>query len=772
MQIDSGEQMILPENRRGNAAEGRVLSRLSRRFGVIWYRSNGFVLLELLLLALLLLVLFGGWLTLGADSSTGRLLPVSTTTSLLVATLVPAMGLLMLAGRRLALRRARRLTGSTGRLHVRLVFFFSLIAAVPTLLVVAFASYLFQSGVEFWFSEKSRGLLEDANQLARGYYEQNLRDIGDETVAMAGDVRFYLSQANITSPEFAEAYTRQVIIRELNESAIIERGRDGVVRTAAIVDPDQEEGPHQIEPKTFDRLSKGETVVVSATAQRIEAVTPIDLTRGIYLYTARKSDAQAQSQWQRAQSVLANYDSLIRNARNLQLRFNAALLAVSLLLVIFAVWFALRFADRQVEPLAELLAAARDVGSGDFSKRVEGRTGNDEIGLLNRAFNRMTEQIAGQTQALIEANELLVERRAFTEAVLDSATSGIVSVDYGGLVLLINGSAQAMLFEGGEGKAIGRNIGDIAPALAEQLAAGRSSGVVQHTRGADTRTLAVKIATTRHGSVLTFEDITRQLLDQRRAAWSDVARRIAHEIKNPLTPIQLATERLGRRFGRQIETDAELFEELTQTIIRQVGDLRKMVDEFSSFARMPKPSFRDEDVSELVRQAMFLQEVGNPQITYRFDADDGDTVIACDRHQVGQAMTNVLKNAAEAIETRASEAGSDFQGRILVHMSPDRDGVTVTVTDNGIGLPVEGSRIVEPYMTTREKGTGLGLAIVQKILGEHGGNLAFEPAPAIDGEQGGTCVRMRFSRDPLAELNPQDDTPEKGRPDKGREAAE
>ncbi|HEX2793005.1 MAG TPA: hypothetical protein VHN58_01105, partial [Croceicoccus sp.] len=186
MQIDSGEQMILPENRRGNAAEGRVLSRLSRRFGVIWYRSNGFVLLELLLLALLLLVLFGGWLTLGADSSTGRLLPVSTTTSLLVATLVPAMGLLMLAGRRLALRRARRLTGSTGRLHVRLVFFFSLIAAVPTLLVVAFASYLFQSGVEFWFSEKSRGLLEDANQLARGYYEQNLRDIGDETVAMAG----------------------------------------------------------------------------------------------------------------------------------------------------------------------------------------------------------------------------------------------------------------------------------------------------------------------------------------------------------------------------------------------------------------------------------------------------------------------------------------------------------------------------------------------------------------------------------------------------------
>ncbi|WP_082836025.1 sensor histidine kinase [Croceicoccus bisphenolivorans] len=757
MSGEAQEKSIPAERRPIFGSEGLDWSRLSRRFGVLWYRANGFVVLEIVLAAVLLLVLFGGWLTLGADKDSGQLLPLTTTTSLLVATLVPAMGLLMLMGRRLALRRARKLTGSTGRLHVRLVFFFSLLAAVPTLLVVAFASYLFQSGVEFWFSERSRGLLEDANQLARGYYEQNLRDIGDETVAMAGDVRFYLSQANIASPEFAEAYTRQVIIRELNESAIIERGEDGIVRTAAIVDPDQEEGPHRIEPGVFDRLASGETVVVSATAKRIEAVTPLEPERGIYLYTARKSDEQAQSQWQRAQSVLANYDSLIGNARSLQLQFNIALLGVSLALVALAVWFALRFADRQVEPLAELLAAARDVGSGDFSKRVEGRTGNDEIGLLNRAFNRMTEQIAGQTQALIEANELLVERRAFTEAVLDSATSGIISVDDDGRILLINGSAQAMLFEGGEGRAIGRPLAEIAPALGEQLKDGRSSGIVQQARGADTRTLAVKIARTRHGSVLTFEDITRQLLDQRRAAWSDVARRIAHEIKNPLTPIQLATERLGRRYRRQIATDGELFDELTQTIIRQVGDLRKMVDEFSSFARMPKPSFRDEDLSDLVRQAMFLQEVGNAQIAYRFDSDEGNTTIACDRHQVGQAMTNVLKNAAEAIETRSAEGNDNYKGRIFVHMSPDRDGVTVTVTDNGIGLPREGQSIVEPYMTTREKGTGLGLAIVQKILGEHGGNIAFEAAP-----EGGTRVRMRFSRDPLAELSPDD----------GKEAAE
>ncbi|WP_245626721.1 sensor histidine kinase [Croceicoccus naphthovorans] len=749
MEAEIAEETPLVARRRPMLGpDGLDWPRFTRRFGVLWHRANGFLLLEVLCATILIAVVFGGWLRLGTSDSAGQLLPTVTTTSLLVATLIPAMALLMLAGRRLALRRARKLLGSPGRYHVRLVFFFSVIAAVPTLLVVVFASYLFQAGVEFWFSERSRGLLEDANQLARGYYEQNLRDIGDETVAMAGDVRFYLSQAAITSPEFAEAYTRQVIIRELNESAIIERGEDGVVRTAAIVDPDEEAGPHRIAPNVFERLAKGETVVVTATAQRIEAVTPLSIDTGTYLYTARKSDAEAQDQWQRAQSVLANYDSLIGNARTLQLQFNIALLGVSLALVALAVWFALRFADRQVEPLAELLVAARDVGAGDFSKRVSGRTGNDEIGLLNRAFNRMTEQIAGQTRALIEANELLIERRDFTEAVLDSATSGIISVDEHGGILLINGSAQAMLFEGGEGEAIGRALSKIAPTLAEAVENRRNSAVVQHARGSDSRTLAVKIAKTRHGNVLTFEDITRQLLDQRRAAWSDVARRIAHEIKNPLTPIQLATERLGRRFSRQIETDSELFAELTQTIIRQVGDLRKMVDEFSSFARMPKPSFREENISDLVRQALFLQEVGHQDIDYRFEADEGDTTIACDRHQVGQAMTNVLKNAAEAIETRTSQDGEDFRGKIAIRMVPDRGGVTVTVTDNGIGLPKEGSRIVEPYMTTREKGTGLGLAIVQKILGEHGGNIAFEPA-----DTGGTCVRLRFARNPLADLD-------------------
>ncbi|HEY6817710.1 MAG TPA: ATP-binding protein, partial [Croceibacterium sp.] len=444
-------------------------------------------------------------------------------------------------------------------------------------------------------------------------------------------------------------------------------------------------------------------------------------------------------------SVLREYEVVTQRSRVLQVRFNLALFAMSIMLVGLAVWFALRFADRQVKPLAELVTAAREIGAGNYAVRVTGRTGPDEIGLLNRAFNRMTEQIERQTDALIGANRQLAERRAFIEAVLQSITAGIVSVDLQGQVVLMNSSAQHLLLDRAGPAPLGLELAEIAPQIAALLRSGASSGIVQYSNGGDLLTLAVKVAPAEEGYVITFEDITRQLLDQRQAAWSDVARRIAHEIKNPLTPIQLAAERLQRRYGKHIEHDGELFQELTATIVRQVGDLRKMVDEFSSFARLPKPVFRAEDAVDLVRQALFLQEVGHPEIAYRFSAPDEVPKIECDRHQFGQAMTNVLKNAAEAVDARLRDAPADYRAKIAVEVEVDDRFLTVCVTDNGVGLPQEGVRIMEPYVTTREKGTGLGLAIVKKIVEEHGGELNFTGAPG-----GGTRATLRFAREPMA----------------------
>ena len=366
------------------------------------------------------------------------------------------------------------------------------------------------------------------------------------------------------------------------------------------------------------------------------------------------------------------------------------------------------------------------------------------MGMLARAFNRMTAQIESQTQALVRVNAQLDVRRAFIEAVIESITAGIVSIDREGNIRLINSSAQKLLGDDhAAGTANGTALAKFAPQLHQLVLSGEASGVVHYAKAGDLLTLAVKVAPDPNGHVITFEDITRQLVDQRRAAWSDVARRIAHEIKNPLTPIQLATERLKRRYLRQITTDPELFEELTATIIRQVGDLRKMVDEFSSFARLPKPVFRHEDAGELVRQAIFLQEIAHTAIAFTYDGPTSEPFEA-DRHQFGQAMTNVLKNAVEAIEARVRTEDIDYKGRICVSLDSDEQSITINVVDNGIGLPAERERILEPYVTTRDKGTGLGLAIVNKIVEEHGGEMSFAPAAS-----GGTRMTMRFARAPL-----------------------
>lgn len=705
-------------------------------------RSNVFLWLEATAMAALAAAVAATWSAYNRSAAPDDLLPTMWVSALLMATLVPAMALLVLIGRRLALRRA---AGSTARLHVRLVFFFSMVAAIPTLLVAGFAAFLFQTGVDFWFSDQSRGLMENANALAQNYYDANQRNVEQNSVIMATDMRETLARVPITDPDFPDFYAYQAQGREITESAILQRMADGSFRTAVALNLTKDNSPLEFSRAALPQLDQGQLVVVVGSPERIEALVPIDAQAGVYLYNARTTEETMFKSWSQAQSIVTAYDRLTGSARTLQLRFNIALVAVSLLLVGLAIWFGLRFADRQVEPLTDLVGAARKVGQGNFALRLEGRTGADEIGLLNRAFNRMTAQLEKQTQALVSANRQIDDRRAFTEAVLESVTAGVVSVDAAARVTLMNSSAQALLAPEGAPSMIGQSLGTLSPELARILSEGKERAVVTHAKGTELLTLAVKIAPGTSGHVITFEDITRQLLDQRQAAWSDVARRIAHEIKNPLTPIQLATERLKRRYRTQVsDEDRALFDELTNTIVRQVGDLRTMVDEFSSFARLPKPVFRDEDALDLVRQAVFLQEVAHSGIAFTVSSSELiNREVRCDRHQFGQAMTNVLKNAVEAVEARAVEAHGAFAGEITVSMRDAGDSIIVTVEDNGIGLPADRDRITEPYVTTREKGTGLGLAIVNKIVDEHGGDMSFASAAS-----GGTRVTLRFARDP------------------------
>ena len=695
---------------------------------------------EALVLAIALAIAVATYLVLTGGASDTRVISPPLVALLLVANLVSGTTLMMLIGRRIARRRAvQSQIGGNGQLHVQLVALFSLVAAVPLVLVNIFASLLFQYGVEFWYSDRARGMLENSTALLQINYYQELDRIAAEATAMRVDLAGYFREYPINSETFAKALVFQLKQRNMSEMAIFVKGDPVPI---AFVNPYERRLDRVVTPGMIRKIDSGTPSVVIQAKDRAALLMPLKYGKGAYLYVARVFDPGVVEQWKRGEKLVADYRDMQSRSRALQLRFNSALLGISLLIVALAVWIALAVADRLVRPLGELVGAARRVADGDLSTRVPDPRTLDEVGTLANAFNRMTGRLQEQNRALVTANDQLDSRRALIEAVMAGVSAGVIASGEDGTIRIANNSASELIGTGID-SVVGQPLALIAPELADLVASGQREAIVQVVRGGETRTLAVRIARTDAGPILTFDDITQQLLDQRRAAWSDVARRIAHEIKNPLTPIQLAAERLQRRYGSKIDPADTTFARLTETIVRQVGDLRRMVDEFSSFARMPKPVFREESLVDIARQALFLHEVAHPAIRFALDHDFPAPQLVCDRHQLGRAFTNIVKNAVEAIESKG-----DGGGAVTMGIHEDGTTIVVEVADTGVGLPPDRDRIVEPYMTTRARGTGLGLAIVKKIVEDHFGTMAF-----ADRDGGGTVVRMTFDAAALAALD-------------------
>ena len=722
--------------------------RWRRRIAVIARRSGWAPVAEIGILVVLLLVLAASYLIVTRTGSPESPLSPELVAGLVVANLVPAMALMVMIARRLAIRRAAASdVGGRGRLHVRLVALFSIIASVPTLLVVIFASMLFQSGVKFWFSDQAQTVLTSAENVSQIYEREHRERLNLDVHRMGLDVVDRINRFGLASEAFRNDFLYQTAARQITETAVLQLDSNGRVRSLVEVNFDNRPLTRRFAPEVLRAMRAGEMRTAS-TPNRLEAVVRLDPQARVYFYGARAVNETATAQIREAQNAATAYKSALENTRRLQIRFNVVLILISLALIALSIWIALIIADRMVRPIGQLVDAARRVTAGDLAARVPMSEARDEIGTLGSTFNRMTRRLEEQTGALVTANAQLDTRRAFTEAVLSGVTAGVLSVDKGHVVRLINSSAETLLKTGGNSP-VGQKLADLAPELDRQLTAGEREDVVQLASSGEPRTLAVKTVPVAGGYVLTFDDITEQLMDQRRAAWSDVARRIAHEIKNPLTPIQLAAERLQRRYGSEVASDPATFERLTGTIVRQVGDLRRMVDEFSSFARMPKPAFREESLAEIARQALFLHEVAHPDIEFTLDVPDPAPRLVCDRRLLGQALTNVVKNGVEAIqqkreETRRRKPGPD---QVAIAIREAGSKVSIEIGDTGIGLPPQRAQMTEPYMTTRAKGTGLGLAIVKKIVEEHFGQIEFE-----DGAGGGSVVRMIFDSQTLAQL--------------------
>ena len=696
------------------------------------------------MVAAALVIVVASWRLIVGSKSQVALLSPPVAASLLMANLLWAVLLVALVGRRIALRRtARSSLAGGGRLHVRLVAIFSLMASVPIVLAVVAASILFQSGIQFWGSERARSAFNTTIALAKQGQDLVIERWTTEAITMASDIRREFPAIPKNNVRLGKYFIGQTYNRALYEALLFQ------IPDGKTIEPLY--GYEVPPPEVFQKRVSGEVLnrligrdsYTNFDAKLLWVVTPVDRTRNIFLYVGTPNNVEFLNNQNRAATEqLAAYDNLQARARTLQLRFNFALFAVALLIVGLAMWIALRVADWLANPVGELVTAADRVAGGDLSSRVAVPRSADEIASLANAFNRMTTRLGEQTSALVEANAAADSRRALIEAVMAGVSAGVLASAEDGTIRIANRSATELIGAGADGL-IGQPLEAVAPELAALVASNQREAIVQVVRGGETRTLAVRIARTDAGPILTFDDITQQLLDQRRAAWSDVARRIAHEIKNPLTPIQLAAERLQRRYGSKIDAEDTTFARLTETIVRQVGDLRRMVDEFSSFARMPKPVFREESLVDIARQALFLHEVAHPLIRFSLDHDFPAPQLVCDRHQLGRAFTNIVKNAVEAIESKGEGTGA-----VTMQVHEDGSTITVEIADTGVGLPPDRDRIVEPYMTTRARGTGLGLAIVKKIVEDHLGTMTF-----ADRDGGGTVVRMTFDAAALAALD-------------------
>jgi len=706
----------------------RRTSRWRRRLSLI-FRSRHILAVGEPLAIIALLVMGGITWSILNHGSADRPLDPFVVALLLIGILVPAMALMVLIAQRVARARAEMSPlGARGGMHVRLVALFSVLAAVPTLLVVIFASLLFQFGVRFWFSDRATVVLQNADRVVHAYINEHRADLWNNATTMRGDILFALASASPDDPRWVSYFGKQVAWRNLDKAAVVHVAPDNSEHVIWLANLDKETPLSQIVNPA--RLAEYDSPVphVTVLRDRMETVIPLDRTSRVYLWVSRAANPLVIRQSARATLAVDEYRAFQQRARTLQLEFNAALLLASLFTVGVAIWIAFAVADRLVRPIGELVGAARRVAGGDLAARVPAPNKYDEVGRLAAAFNRMTRRLQEQTGAL-------ESRRALTEAVLSGVSAGVISVNRDREITLINLSAQALL-RTGEVSPIGRPLGEIVPELDKLLDSGEHHAVLQLASDGDVRTLAATVVNAGNGHVLTFDDITQQLADQRHAAWSDVARRIAHEIKNPLTPIQLAAERLQRRYGKEISDESGTFEKLVSTIVRQVGDIRRMIDEFSSFARMPKPLFRRENVVEIARQALFLHEVAHPAIRFSLDAPEPPPAMVCDRRQIGQALTNIVKNACEAVEAKRGE-GQGGAIAMTIHVSDGR--LLLDLADDGVGLPAERDRLTEPYVTTRAKGTGLGLAIVRRIVEDHLGTISFADRPG-----GGTLVHLDF----------------------------
>ncbi|HEY1426555.1 MAG TPA: PAS domain-containing sensor histidine kinase [Caulobacteraceae bacterium] len=673
--------------------------------------------------------------------------------TLLGVNFVLILGLGVLIGRRV-LHLAGRQTGDAGaRLHLRFIAQFAAAAVIPALIVAFFFGALVTRGIDNWFNARVGSVMENSAKVANSYIHEQNNYLSDHIRLVARDLNRAGPSALDDSPVAFSQFLSGAAADNGFAAAYVLDGEGRIIAGAERAD-----SPTFLEPPTAtfkDAAASGDEVEARPFEQT-DLLRALYRLRGFpnaYLYVVRPVEQGVFTHLRETEASLAEYRQAKASRTAIQAGFFLVYLEVVLVVMLGAVSFGMAAADSVASPMARLVQAAGRVATGDLSVRVDTGDGPEEITGLSRAFNNMTRDLQAQQNALLSAHKEAESRRQFVETMLFGVSAGVIGLDPAGRISVVNRQAASLL-ELPAARA-GLPLRELVPEFGDAVQRAAQTGLpveedVDVLRGGESRRLRLRIGHSPDGLVLTFDDITRLVAAQRNAAWKDVARRIAHEIKNPLTPIQLSAERLRRKYRGELTGDLETFDRCTDTIIRQVGDIGRMVDEFSAFARMPAPRFAPCDAAELLRQAAFAQRVADPETQVDVVLPEGGASLLCDTRMVGQALTNLLKNAGEAIAARRLTAPQP-PGHITARLVTEPGWATFEIEDNGVGLPAKDrDRLTEPYVTTREKGTGLGLAIVDRVMEEHGGTLSLTDAARLPGAK----VALRLPTAPASAAKP------------------
>lgn len=668
----------------------------------------------------------------------GVVVTVLTINSLLI------VGMILIIGWHVYELWQNRRTGKAGaKLHVRFVSLFSIVAALPAIILAVFASISLDRGLDHLFSTHTKLLVADSLAVATAYIKEHSEVMRADMVAVAEAMEKDYPKKKNNAEDVTKLLQFQSALRALPSLYLINENGKLLAQGGSAQDAYQkpQAGP-------LGAAQDGTVIIVPPTrTTKMGAIKKLATSEDTYLYAVRPVNPVVIRQYQRASANVTEYNKLEKGRTGVQIAFALMYVAIALTLLLAAIWLGLWFANRLSEPIRRLIAAAQSVSEGNLDTVVHVRPRHGELAQLGATFNNMTAEIKSQQNELLDANLMLDERRRFIEAVLSGVSAGVIGLDTFGIVDLVNKSAEQLLGRTKD-ELLGKRLELAVPELQPIILRAKDGmdtllqDEVDMPVGSAERHFAVKLTREssedhEYGFVLTFDDTTELLKAQRSSAWADVARRIAHEMKNPLTPIQLSAERIRRKYGQMVESDRKVLDDCTNTIVSRVSDIKRMVDEFSDFARMPQPVMETHDLRAIVRDVVELYQLPDKGTTVSCEVPDSPVISLCDRGLISQALINMVKNAGEAIEAvrESSPLLKTYRGHIDIHLNGGSKEYRIEVIDNGCGLPKEQrNRLLEPYMTTREKGTGLGLAIVQKITEQHGGRIFLEDAPGSNPE--------------------------------------